>query len=234
VLRVTAAPPTVATNDLYGDGGLITTINDLAKWSAAFYEDRIGEPGVVRLMTTRGRLNSGEEINYAMGLEYDNHRGYKTIRHGGGILGYVAEGVHFPDLKLSVVVCGNTNEAWVTGLAYDVADVFLPPPQGTKVRARRKIAATPLETPRDQFCGHYWNATGNFFRRVTLISDYLYLDAGEGTRRLKLEHVGQNNFNLIDDSYVIAQVSFRADPDGAISRGSMIQPLRSHWLICCL
>jgi pimeloyl-ACP methyl ester carboxylesterase len=203
--------------DLYGDGGLITTVNDLAKWSAAFHEDRIAEPGIVKLMTTRGKLNSGEEIDYAMGLHYDNHREHATIRHNGGMLGYVAEGVHFPDLKLSVVVCGNTNEAWITGLAYDVADVFLPNGQVADLPAKPNLKPEPRRGSPDDYCGYYWNSAANFFRRVWYDSGNLWFDSGDGTRQLKLHQTDEYGFNLIDNSHAIAYVSLRPDADGTMT-----------------
>jgi CubicO group peptidase (beta-lactamase class C family) len=46
--------------NLYGDGGVITNIEDLARWDEVFYKDQIGGKEFRDLLLTQGRLNSGE------------------------------------------------------------------------------------------------------------------------------------------------------------------------------
>jgi CubicO group peptidase (beta-lactamase class C family) len=45
--------------DLYGDGGVVTTVEDLARWDANFYHPKIGGKAMVDLLLTPGRLNDG-------------------------------------------------------------------------------------------------------------------------------------------------------------------------------
>jgi CubicO group peptidase (beta-lactamase class C family) len=112
--------------NIYGDGGIVTTLNDLAKWDKNFYQDRVGEKGLVQMLLTRGRLSNQKEIHYAFGLELDTHNGYRVVKHNGGMLGFNVDMVRFPDEKLTVIVLGNSQDASVTGLAFDVADRLLP------------------------------------------------------------------------------------------------------------
>jgi len=61
---------------------VITNIEDLARWDEVFYKDKIGGKGFSDLLLTQGRLNSGEILRYAFGLEIYEYKGHKVIEHG--------------------------------------------------------------------------------------------------------------------------------------------------------
>ncbi len=86
--------------DAYGDGGIITTVRDLLEWDKAFYEDRLGVENFAEKMYQKGRLNSGEEIEYARALQIREFRGQRYITHNGGMLGFRVDMIRFPDKKL--------------------------------------------------------------------------------------------------------------------------------------
>lgn len=119
--------------NIYGDGGVITTLDDLALWDANFYHNRLGKEGLVELLLTRGRLNSDQQIDYAFGLELDIHKGYRVVKHNGAMLGFDVDMIRFPDQRLTVIVLGNSRDDWSTSLAFTVADRLLsakPPSPG--------------------------------------------------------------------------------------------------------
>jgi len=112
--------------DHVGDGGVFTTIEDLARWDANFYENRLGYgEELLELLQTPGELNYGEEIVYAMGLMHGEHRGLPTVAHGGSWVGYLAEMVRFPEQRLSVIVLANRTGIDPTQLARRAADPCL-------------------------------------------------------------------------------------------------------------
>ena len=59
-------------NDLVGQGGVMTTVLDLAKWDENFYSGAVGGPGFLQRQLERGTLNSGTRLSYAFGLD-DRH-----------------------------------------------------------------------------------------------------------------------------------------------------------------
>ena len=63
--------------DVVGDGGLHTTVDDLCLWDANFYQNIIGGYGkdLIDEMLVPGKLNNGEVLNYAFGLEIRSYRG---------------------------------------------------------------------------------------------------------------------------------------------------------------
>ena len=70
--------------DTVGGGGLVTTIEDLAKWK---WPEDLNEPF---------RLTDGEQIPYRRGLVAGESYGLATIGHGGALAGYRSHLLSFP------------------------------------------------------------------------------------------------------------------------------------------
>jgi CubicO group peptidase (beta-lactamase class C family) len=115
----------LANFDKIGAGGLYTTIDDLRKWDANFYDPRVGGPKWLDAMHTVGRLNNGTAITYAFGLTLGTHRGLRTVRHGGSLMGFRAELLRFPDQRFTAIVLCNLATIAPAGLAERVAAVYL-------------------------------------------------------------------------------------------------------------
>ncbi len=112
---------------LVGDGGLYTTVEDLLKWDANFFGNRLGTRGSALLdqVLTRGRLTNGDTTNYAFGLMLGTRRGLAVVEHGGAFIGYRAQLARYPTEKLSVAVLCNDYTAAPEQLANQVADLYL-------------------------------------------------------------------------------------------------------------
>jgi CubicO group peptidase (beta-lactamase class C family) len=133
--------------NVYGDGGVITTLEDLVLWDANFYHNRLRKEDLIEMLLTRGRLNSGDQIHYAFGLEFDTHNGYRVVKHNGGMLGFNVDMIRFPDQRFTVIVLGNSQGPWITGLAFDVADRLLPPnPSLHPTAPKESPSPVPLTT----------------------------------------------------------------------------------------
>ncbi|HSM61863.1 MAG TPA: serine hydrolase domain-containing protein [Longimicrobiales bacterium] len=108
-----------------GDGQVITSIEDLARWDANFYDPVVGGAGLVDRLHTRGVLTGGDTIPYALGLVVDEYRGARRVHHGGSWAGFRAQLTRFPDQKTSVIVLCNRADASPGAYATAVADVVL-------------------------------------------------------------------------------------------------------------
>lgn len=111
--------------DVVGDGGLFTTAEDLAKWNPTTLDRALNAPGLSALMVERGRLTSGETINYAMGLRFDTYRGLPLVRHGGSYGGYRAEFTVVPSANMTVVLLCNISNAGPLVLSQRILDAYL-------------------------------------------------------------------------------------------------------------
>jgi CubicO group peptidase (beta-lactamase class C family) len=129
----------LTTLEMIGDGGVFTSVEDLALWDANFYTPRVGTPATLQRMLEPGRLTSGEAIDYASGLRVSDYRGLRQVSHGGAFVGYRAQLIRFPDQRLSVVCLCNRSDADPSALAQRVADLYLAEPLARHL-ARQQVA----------------------------------------------------------------------------------------------
>lgn len=111
--------------NVIGNGGLLSTIDDYLIWNANLDNPRVGGRAMVDMMETRGKLNDGFVIEYAMGLNVTGYRGIREVSHGGSTAGYQTFLARWPTEQLSVVVLCNTTGTNPGGYAHQVADLFL-------------------------------------------------------------------------------------------------------------
>ena len=115
----------MTTLDMIGDGGVFTTVEDLLQWDRNFYHRSIGRERFNDELLTRGILNSGDTLGYALGLGHRAYRGLPVVSHSGGFVGFRAEMMRFPTQRFTVICLCNVSNARPTTLAYRVADIFL-------------------------------------------------------------------------------------------------------------
>ena len=76
-------------------------------------------------MLERGKLNNGEQLDYASGLGIGTYRGLNTVDHGGADAGYRADLIRFPDQHFSAACLCNLATANPSDLTRKVADIYL-------------------------------------------------------------------------------------------------------------
>jgi CubicO group peptidase (beta-lactamase class C family) len=126
---------------LVGDGGLHTTIEDLAKWDANFYENRLGSgaQALIDRVLSPGTLSGGRPLSYAFGLTRGTYRGLPVVSHGGAFIGFRAALTRFPAQHFSVAVLCNDYTVSPDAFVHAVADRYLAgtfPGQGPTTAAR--------------------------------------------------------------------------------------------------
>jgi CubicO group peptidase (beta-lactamase class C family) len=118
-------PVSIPQLDVVGDGGVFTTVDDLARWDANLDSGIVGGRSGVTLLQTPGRLNDGTVTGYALGLNVGSLNGLRTISHSGSYGGYQSTYLRFPDEHLSVITLCNVAVA-SNRLAEEVASTFIP------------------------------------------------------------------------------------------------------------
>jgi CubicO group peptidase (beta-lactamase class C family) len=132
---------------VYGNGGLLTTVEDLLKFTQNLETGALGGPRFLEEMHRQGVLNSGEVISYASGLQIGTYKGVRQVQHSGSTAGYRGHLARFPDQKVGVAVMCNASNGNATGFLYQVADLYLgsalkdvapaPPAGATRLTADR-------------------------------------------------------------------------------------------------
>ncbi len=111
--------------NVHGNGGLLTTVGDLLRWTRNLETGEVGGPAFVEAMHRRGVLNSGRTVAYASGLFIGEYRGVREVRHSGGTAGYRGFLTRFPDQGIAVAVMCNAGSGNAGRLAHQVADLYL-------------------------------------------------------------------------------------------------------------
>jgi len=173
-------------NDIVGQGGLMTTVEELQKWDENFYTGAVGGKGFLARQLERGKLNDGTTLTYAFGLEVTTYRGLPIVEHAGSTGGYRTDITHFPSQHTSVVTMCNVSTADATGLAHRVADVVLgsrftqPVPVATRRAAAQQAgsAVTLDDADRSALVGRYYSDELSATYDVVAASGALVLHRG--------------------------------------------------------
>jgi len=112
--------------NVYGNGGMLTTVGDWMKWNAMLDSRSLGAP-LVDALETRGVLNDGRKIAYALGLTVDTYKGLKDVSHGGATAGYQTFLARYPHNKVSVGVMCNGTSPSAGGIAAGITDDIFGP-----------------------------------------------------------------------------------------------------------
>ena len=118
-----------ATSAVLGDGGIYSSINDLARWDAAQYDDRLlAQPWRAQL-TTAGNPVHGETDVSAYGLGLRLHQ--DLVWHSGESIGFRNVQLRWPQQRLSVVLLSNRNDPEPYALARQIASLWGAPASTT-------------------------------------------------------------------------------------------------------
>ena len=130
--------------NVYGNGGMLTTVGDWMKWNAMLDSRSLGAP-LVDALQTQGMLNDGRKIAYALGLTVDTYKGLKDVSHGGATAGYQTFLARYPDNKVSVGVMCNGTSPSAGGIAANITDEIFGPFPETARTEPAKISEDELK-----------------------------------------------------------------------------------------
>lgn len=176
-----------------GDGSVMTTVEDLAKWDQNFEHPIVGGPDAIRELTTPGVLNNGQPNSYALGLFLDHYRGLNWIHHSGEWVGYRAALSRFPDQHFSTyLTCNCIGSMNPMTMAQRVADVYLADEfaRVEKAPAAAGSPSTPVSSLRP-YEGLYWNEKKGALRKFTVHDGTLVMEATGATYDLRTVGEGQ-------------------------------------------
>ncbi|MCY3698877.1 MAG: serine hydrolase [Gemmatimonadetes bacterium] len=165
--------------NVHGNGGLLTTVGDLLRFTRNLDTGEVGGPEFVRLMHEEGTLDSGWKTGYAGGLRAGEYRGLREVSHGGSTAGYRGFLTRYPDHGVAVSLMCNVAEANPGGLARQVADLYLADALTGEPRAD---AAGGDVDPADvaAFAGGYRDTRTGQYLELTADGSSLLMSGGPG------------------------------------------------------
>jgi D-alanyl-D-alanine carboxypeptidase len=114
------------TSSTLGAGGLVSSVQDMAKWDEALYGDQLLSEASRTAMWTPAVLPDGEDTAYGFGWSVAPYRGYPALGHNGQVAGFVASFVRLPDAEVALIVFANRYRASSGEIRDIVAETFLP------------------------------------------------------------------------------------------------------------
>jgi CubicO group peptidase (beta-lactamase class C family) len=109
------------TSAVLGDGGIYSSIEDLAKWDAALYDDRLLSDASRRLAFTAWTKTDDVSIEYGFGWRISGER----LWHSGETIGFRNVIVRYPKRRLTVVLLSNRDDPEPNPTALAIARLFL-------------------------------------------------------------------------------------------------------------
>ena len=206
-----------------GATSLFTTVEDLGLWAMNFEEPVVGDQAIVERMNTRGILNNGDTIDYALGQTIGTYKGLKLISHGGSDAGYRTYLGRFPDQRFDVVVLSNNAAFDPGGIAMKIADIYLDGllEEGQEEDTEAMAASAGVEIDADTlkaYAGDYILDDGTVFT-ILQQEDGLAITVA-GQPEFKLEPLSTTRFRL---TVADAEVTFLRDEDNQVSRMKLKQ-----------
>ena len=114
-----------------GAGSLLSTSEDLARFSGALIEGKAPAPSSVELMLRPMTVASGESTGYGCGFGLSRDKaGRPFASHRGGAIGGRGVLLVYPLEKVAVVVLSNIDGPSMAKEAFEVAELFMTPEDG--------------------------------------------------------------------------------------------------------
>ncbi len=109
-----------------GDGGMISSVVDLAKWEAGIQSGALVPPDLWKAIFTPVVLNSGKTFPYGFGWFIREQNNAPYYEHSGHLQGFAAHILRFPRTRVSVIVLANLGQADPWQIAHGVAGLIRP------------------------------------------------------------------------------------------------------------
>ena len=121
-----------STSATLGDGGIYTSLDDLAKWDRALREHTLlneteMQPALTPVAPTDGPAKDADAnlVGYGFGWHLEPYSGRKRMWHTGETIGFGTTIQRFPDDNLTIIVLANRSDLNPAELALRVADLYL-------------------------------------------------------------------------------------------------------------
>ena len=200
-----------------GDGSVMTTVEDLAKWDRNFDHPIVGGEDAIHQLTTAGVLNNGQPIPYAMGLFLDHYRGLNWIHHSGEWVGYRAALSRFPDQHFSTLVeCNCVGSMSPMAMAQRVADIYLADDIARVEKSQTALTQSNVPAAAlKQYAGAYWSEKNGALKKFVLRDDRLQMLSTGMT--YDLVPLGEGQFEAVEpDLEHKDRYNFHAGSGGAL------------------
>lgn len=189
----------------YSAGSLMSTVEDLYKWNRALLSNSLVKRESLDKAWTEFKLSDGKGTHYGYGWFFSQVQGSRSIEHGGGINGYLTNGIYLPKEDVFVAVFSNNTAKSPDAVTTKLAAIAIGKPY------------THTETPLpagiiDQYPGVYEDESGS--QRLIIKEGTELFSQRSGASKIKMKQFAQDKF-FFDDFFTI--LTFLRDASGNIT-----------------
>ncbi|MEV4251370.1 serine hydrolase domain-containing protein [Streptosporangium canum] len=161
-----------------GDGGLVTSVTDLAPWLGFLADGRVLGADLRDALIERAVLKDGTLLPYGHGIFHFPAGTEAAFGHSGGVDGYRSQILHVPSTGIGVVVLANKVALNPGAIAVEIASMGAP--------ARRPARAIPAG-----LTGLWHDPAADTFVEVTATESEITVDGEEVATDIELCLVGE-------------------------------------------
>lgn len=169
----------------YAAGSLISTVEDLWKWNQALHSYKLVSKESLQKAFTDYKLIDGKSTRYGYGWSFSDVQGSATIEHGGGINGFVTDGIYLPAEDIFVAVFANCDCRSLENLAPKMAALTLGKPYDHKEIAIDEATAK-------EYTGVYENEAGE--QRIIIAEGTKLTSQRSGGSKYRIKPFAKDQF----------------------------------------
>jgi len=138
-----------------GPSGLMTTVEDLAKWTANFHTPKIGDAKLISEFNKVSLLdndkpvvwsaNNGDTTFHAKGQLHWKYKGLSAVSHGGHTAGFRAVLTRFPENNFAITTLSNDEHYQMLGKVLPIVELYLK----DQLRTTPNISNNPIPEKKD-------------------------------------------------------------------------------------
>lgn len=180
----------------FGQGGIYSTVPDMLRWLDNFRTGKVGGQAGLERLFTRGILNSGDTLDYALGIEHAGYRGLRLLQHTGSSAGYRAILCYVPQYGLGIMLKANYANFEGEALCRKILDVMTGMPEAEAAAkpaaGAKQDAPLQVEAP-ERFTGRFFSAELEQFFEIYQQENKLFFRS-RNLAPVQLEATGPDRF----------------------------------------
>ncbi|NBA85734.1 serine hydrolase [Emticicia sp. CRIBPO] len=190
----------------YAAGSIMSTVEDLFKWNKAVHAYKLVKKETLQQAFKKYRLVDGKDTSYGYGWSLSDIQGSPTIEHGGGINGFLTNGIYLPQEDVFVAVFSNS-----TGVSPDDVSIRIAAAAIGKPYENKEISVS--ESVLKGYEGVFVNEEGA--KRTITFEDKKLYSQRAGNPKFRIKAYEKDKF-FFDDAFT--KLEFRYDDKGKVNK----------------
>lgn len=193
----------------YSSGGLLMSVDDLAKWDEALYGDQLLDEATRKAMWSPHILPNGQSIGYGFGWMISEFLGHPVRMHDGSLDGFLSAAWRLPEDHLFVAVLTNSDspEVGPNVAAKEILGILLGIP--------KKVEIPMSQADLARYAGNYLRRDGRAYRVIQEGGKLFF--APNQNIRWEIRPESDTSFFFPEPPNEFNTVTFEFDESGAVT-----------------